>query len=113
MLLLCVDTSTGVFADSSSSPTVASQCERLAVAVKTVTPHYPPEAHGASGRVFIRVTLDEKGEVLSTAIIRSSGNVPLDLAAEGAARQSKYAPEYHECKPVGARYLFTVDFHSP
>ena len=113
VLLFCVDTSVGALADSSPSPTDTSHCERAAAFIKSVTPQYPPVAHGAEGQVFIRVTLSDKGEVLATAIVRSSHNAALDVAAEKAARQSTYAPSYHECKPQAGSWLFIATFRSP
>ena len=88
----------------------SSQCERPAIAIKRVTPDYPKAANGATGLVQIKFTLNDKGELLSTSVYKSSSNAALDEAAENAARQSTYAPGYHECKPVGGSWLFTVDF---
>lgn len=91
---------------SCANPNVAA---RAVDAISPDTPQAAQEA-GAIGSVEIEVSLAASGAVTSVAVLRSAGFVPLDDAALRAARQSTYAPEVRDCRPVAGDYVFRADF---
>jgi TonB family protein len=64
----------------------------------------------ATGVSAIRVDLDSRGTLASAAVLRSSGNRWIDLAALRAARLSAYSAEVRGCERIGGRYALIVDF---
>ncbi len=72
------------------------------LAVKMVTPIYPPMAQKSNvqGVVMVKITLDEKGNVISAKA--TSGPGMLRAAAEDAARHSKFAAPTVDNQPVKA-----------
>jgi TonB family protein len=97
-----------------ATPPACANPNRLATATEKVTPDMPEIARemGATGTAQIKVTLDANGTVTAVAVFKSTNNKALDQAALQAAQQSKYAPEIHNCRPVGGSYLYTVTFES-
>jgi protein TonB len=87
---------------------------QVATATQKVTPDMPEIARqmGATGTAQIKVTLDASGNVMGVTVFKSTNNKALDQAALQAAQQSKYAPEVHNCQPVGGSYLYTVTFET-
>lgn len=81
-------------------------------AIDAVSPDTPQAAQeaGAIGTVQVEVSLAASGAVTSVAVLRSAGFAPLDNAALRAARQSTYAPEVRDCRPVAGDYVFRADF---
>jgi TonB family protein len=69
------------------------------------------QSQGISGTVQVIVALDESSHIVSTSI-GSSPSAVLNQAALQAARQSTFQTEIKDCKPIAARYLFSVDFSS-
>ena len=63
-----------------------------------------------TGVAAIRVDLDPRGTLASAAVLRSSGNRWIDLAALRAARLSTYSAEVRGCERIGGRYALIVDF---
>ncbi len=55
------------------------------------------------------VHLSPSGQVMSTAISKSSGNAAFDRAVLDAAKKGTYAPEVQNCKPVTGTYLFEAE----
>ncbi|MBV8369236.1 MAG: energy transducer TonB [Candidatus Eremiobacteraeota bacterium] len=84
-----------------------------ATTLRAVEPDTPPMAQqqGISGQVQVIVALDEGSHITSVSI-GSSPSAVLNQAALSAARQSTFQTEIKDCKPIAARYLFTVDFTS-
>jgi TonB family protein len=71
---------------------------------------YPEEARRlkASGRVTVRVVVDENGKVISAKA--TDGPVPLREAAEAAARQAKFEPTTKDGVTVKVTGILTYDF---
>ncbi|MBU8933763.1 MAG: energy transducer TonB [candidate division Zixibacteria bacterium] len=75
-------------------------------------PEYPRIAENAriTGRVYLKTLIDESGEVLKSAVLKSSGNVWLDRAAKKAAAKNKYKPAIYQGKPILYWATYKVDF---
>ena len=54
--------------------------------------------------------LDANGQVTGASVTQSTGNSSLDLVAVAMARDARYTPALHECKPVASAYTFSVKF---
>jgi periplasmic protein TonB len=106
-----------VVARATPSPAAtASGCvQRNADAAVVSTPG-PPDialqtrASGTSGLVLVSVQLDPSGQVTGASVTRSTGNTSLDLVAVEMARDARYTPALHDCKPVASAYTFSVKF---
>ncbi|MBV8367395.1 MAG: energy transducer TonB [Candidatus Eremiobacteraeota bacterium] len=73
-------------------------------------PEWPSGAlAGMRGIVYVVIVLDERSRILWTDIAKSDNSV-FDEEAARAARLSKYRTEVKNCKPVAARYVFSVSF---
>jgi periplasmic protein TonB len=74
----------------------------------------PPavRAQGTSGIAAVNIQLDPQGNILGTSVSQSTGNASLDLVAVSMARDARYAPALHDCKPVAGAYTFSVKFLS-
>ena len=79
-------------------------------AINLVKPAYPAAARPsrARGAVTVKVTLDEKGDVISAEAI--SGDNLLREAAEKAAKKSKFSPEIVDGKPVKITGVIVYNF---
>ena len=75
-------------------------------------PDIPPaaRANGTSGVAMVRVQLDENGQVTGAGVTQSTGNSSLDIVAVAMARDARYTPALHDCKPVAGAYTFSVKF---
>jgi TonB family protein len=73
-------------------------------------PVFPEEARRikASGKVTVRVVVDENGKVISAQA--TDGPLPLREAAEAAARQATFAPTTKDGITVKVAGLLTYDF---
>ncbi|MBD3377063.1 TonB family protein [candidate division KSB1 bacterium] len=73
---------------------------------------YPEMARraGIEGRVIIQVIIDEKGNVISTNVIKSLGNNGCDQAAIKAIRSVKWKPAMQRDKPVRVSISIPVLF---
>jgi TonB family protein len=69
-----------------------------------------PGALGMSGTSVVKVSLNEKGDLISTSIFSSSGNRFLDDAALESARIARFAPEIRNCRAIAGTYLYEVEF---
>ena len=80
-----------------------------AFVTKAVKPELP---HGmtVSGSANVEVIVGPDGHVISTTLIKSTGNATVDHAAVQAARNSSYSPKIVDCKPVQGKYVFHADF---
>lgn len=82
-------------------------------AVDLPMPDYPKEAKlaKASGKVEIKVLIDERGDVVSAEA--KSGNALLFNAALEAAKKAKYIPTLCDDKPEKTDGLIIYDFPQP
>jgi TonB family protein len=82
-------------------------------AISLPSPTYPAVAKAAkaSGRVVVRVTVDEKGDVISADAI--SGHTLLRAAAVAAARQAKFKPTLENGRPGKVTGTINYDFVAP
>jgi TonB family protein len=69
-----------------------------------------PYELGLHGSTQLIVTLSETGELKDVVLSESSGITALDAAAIGAARHAAFAPEVHNCAPVGGSYFLTIEY---
>jgi protein TonB len=73
----------------------------------------PPAIAGAlgiSGTSIVRVSLNEKGDLVSSSIFSSSGSSFLDTAALQSARAARFVPETRNCRAIAGTYLYEVEF---
>jgi protein TonB len=72
---------------------------------------YPRDARGAAGTTVVKFVLNRSGEVLESAVTKSSGNAVLDREALEILRRSSPFPPFPAAKP-GARdtYVAPVNF---
>jgi TonB family protein len=95
--------------------TAGPACSDPSAEAKTLVAIAPDAASadvtaGANVTAMIKVDLDESGRVLGVSVYASTGSFELDRAALSAARESTYAPEMRDCRPVAGSYLFKVEF---
>lgn len=111
-------TPTPVVAQVTASPAVTptSGCARSNTAAAVVSSPPPPDipvqarAEGTSGTALVSVQLDASGTVTGATVTQSTGNSSLDLVAVGMARDARYSPALHDCKPVASAYVYSVKF---
>lgn len=74
-------------------------------------PNYPPMARrlGKEGKVLLRLTIDEKGELIKIEVLESAPYGFTEAAIE-ALKKSKFAPAKKDGKPVASRALLPVKF---
>lgn len=75
-------------------------------------PVYPAEAlsKGETGRVILRVQVDDTGRVTAVSIDRSSGSRSLDAAAAKAIRQWRFNPATDNGTPIACQVRIPVRF---
>lgn len=75
-------------------------------------PEYPARSRrrGESGRVVMRIAIDERGVVSQTRLVRSSGYPALDQAAQRAALQASCAPHIENGKALAVSALQSFKF---
>jgi TonB family protein len=99
-----------------ATTTAAGGCTQpnapAAIAASPPPPEIAPEARAeaTSGVALVRVQLDPTGQVTGTGVAQSSGNSSLDLVAVGMARDARYTPALHDCKPIAGDFTFSVKF---
>jgi protein TonB len=111
-------TPTPVVAHVTARPaaTPTSGCAQSNTAASVLSTPGPPEipvavrASGTSGTALVNVQLDASGTVTGTSVTQSTGNTSLDLVAVGMARDARYSPALHDCKPVASAYVYSVKF---
>jgi periplasmic protein TonB len=83
-----------------------------AVLASPQPPDIAPEARTAAinGTALVKVDLDLSGQVTSASVTQSTGNSSLDLVAVSMARDTRYTPALHDCKPIAGAYTFSVKF---
>jgi periplasmic protein TonB len=73
--------------------------------------HYPPAAHGAKGRVYVKFAVNRAGELTSVEITKSSGNSVLDEEMLAIMHHASPFPPFPAAKPgAEASYLWSLDF---
>jgi TonB family protein len=103
-----------VTASPAATPTAG--CAQSTTAASVLSTPAPPEiplqvrASGTSGTALVSVQLDASGTVTGAAVTQSTGNSSLDLVAVGMARDARYSPALHDCKPVASAYTYSVKF---
>ncbi len=104
-------------APSPSGSGLCSQPDTPARTTHVVPVDYPPFAGtaGTAGTVYVKLSLNEVGELRSARIFsntlqRGLGSDQLIRAAIFAAAASTYAPAIKNCLPVGGIYVFKVGF---
>ncbi|MBL1213917.1 MAG: energy transducer TonB [Ignavibacteriae bacterium] len=72
---------------------------------------YPEEAKiaGIQGRVFVEATIDEKGNVTKTSILKGIG-YGCDEAAEAAVTKTKFSPATNDGEIVKAVVTIPIQF---
>lgn len=94
----------------------ANACEKsdlsAAVVENAPQPEIPNDvrADGTSGVAEIDVRIDVHGGVTGASVSQSTGNSSLDLVAVAMARNARYAPALHACKPIASAYAYRVRF---
>lgn len=75
-------------------------------------PRYPEQARqrGWQGTVYLRLKLDEQGQVVQVQVERSSGHPVLDAEAVNAVRQWHAEPAQQNGRPVASEELLPVRF---
>ena len=74
---------------------------------------YPCDAFrsGKEGKVVMRITVDEHGDVADVVVVRSAGSVSLDEAAVHATRYRKFLPACTNLdRPVAVDIIYTYVF---
>lgn len=91
---------------------VALGGELAVVCPQRRAPAYPAQSRrlGETGKVILRVTLDERGKVAKAMLERSSGYPRLDEAALGAVREWQCTPARRNGQPVEATALQPFNF---
>jgi protein TonB len=74
-------------------------------------PIYPLMARrlGKEGKVFLRLSIDEKGNLLSVEVIEKAGYGFTEAAVE-AVRKSTFLPAKKDGKPIASRALLPIRF---
>ena len=82
------------------------------VALVKIQPKYPREAlkEGKSGSVIVKLSVDEKGKVISAIIKESSPPRIFDAAAIQAVLKWKFKPRLIDGVPVKQAGLVTIEF---
>jgi TonB family protein len=65
---------------------------------------------GVSGTSTLKIQLDSKGNMTSSSLYNSSGNVWLDAATQRSARLTRFSPEMQNCQRIGGAYLYAVQY---
>jgi protein TonB len=73
---------------------------------------YPEMARkaGVEGTVLVQAIIDEKGNVVTTTVIKSLGNNGCDEAAQAAIKKVKWKPAMQRDKPVRVQIAIPVIF---
>ncbi|MCX8118460.1 MAG: TonB family protein [Desulfobacterota bacterium] len=79
--------------------------------LKRVMPVYPVMARrmGKEGRVLLRLTIDERGALVSVEVVENGGYGFTEAALE-AVQKSTFLPAYRDGKPVACRALLPIRF---
>jgi periplasmic protein TonB len=88
-----------------------SETKEPPVPVRTVPPEYPFELRrsGQSGVVTVRCTINERGEVVETVVVKSS-DPAFEKPAVSALQRWKFKPATLDGKPVTTKALIPLHF---
>ena len=80
--------------------------------VTQVKPEYPrlAEQAGIEGVVWVKALVSKTGDVLKSAVYKSSGTESLDEAAVKAAYKNKFKPGIQNGRPVNCWVTYKVEF---
>ena len=78
-------------------------------AIELPEPTVPPGAPKLSGKVLVRVVIDETGKVISAEV--EDGRIELRLPALEAARKARFAPTLLEGQPVKVTGIINYRFY--
>ena len=95
------------------TPLSCARPEVPAATVRAAEPDTPALAQqqGISGTVQIVVSLDVQSRIVATRVASSPSGL-LNAAALAAARGSQFRTGVHNCEPVAADYIFSVEFNA-
>jgi len=81
------------------------------LAIEKPQPTYPEEARKAKqqGRVVLRLTIDEEGEVGDVEVIEGLPHGLTEAAIEAASRW-RFTPAHKDGEPVAVLYIITINF---
>jgi TonB family protein len=93
---------------------VVDNNNRGPIMVNTPDAVYPPEAaaKGIEGEVWVRMWVDEKGNV-SKAMIERSPDQSLSSAAMEAALKLRFKPSMSDGKPIGVWLIIPIPVKNP
>jgi protein TonB len=96
---------------SSPEPTQAIQMDSEPIPLDYVHPAYPESARreGVEGTVWVRVLVDESGDVANAVVIKSARE-DLDQAALESAWKVEYRPAKSQGKPVAVWMVYSITF---
>ena len=77
-----------------------------------VVPEYPQLAR-SSGKVVIRLFIDERGTVERVAVLRSEPKGYFDASAQRAFLAARFTPGMKSGRPVRTQMTLQVDYHYP
>jgi TonB family protein len=98
------------------APTATLNCAKSDTPVEIAASPAPPEIPAAArttttgGIARINVAVNAAGAVTAASIAQTTGDSQLDLIAVEMAREARYTPATHGCKPVASQYAYTVRF---
>lgn len=97
---------------ATATPNCLTNDTPVTIAASPPPPDIPPSARTSQtgGTARIMVTIDPSGNVTNAAIGQTSGDAQLDQIALLMAREARYTPAMHACKPVASQYAYTVRF---
>jgi len=74
---------------------------------------FPATAYGAPGRVIVKFTLERGGDVVSSTVLKSSGNAALDQEALAIVRRAKPFPRFPANEPrLQASFAAPINFRA-
>lgn len=93
-------------------PISVSQVEIPPIQLFQLEPKYPElsKLAGIEGKVRLRITVDEKGDVSDIKLLKSMGE-DMDNAAIEAVKQWKFKPAYRNNVPVAVWIDVWINFH--
>src|ERR1043165_3757180 len=93
------------------TPAFAQTKTEPPVPVRSVAPEYPDELRrdGVSGLVMVKCSIDEQGNVVETAIEKSS-NAAFEKPAVAAVKKWKFKPAKQDGAPVAIKVSIPIKF---
>lgn len=108
---------TGMLNRLRNKPSQGSRSEPYVAASwsKRPPPYYPHEARKRSieGTAHVRVSIDSKGRITASRIVRSAGNALLDQAALASVKKGVLSPATRGGRAVASEMLVPFEFYLP